>query len=204
MTLPAFEDLKCELYPKNAQQMWDEFLESYPLYDFYIKTAYNAASGGNFKNSFVDSSTTTPPFCALQTCLKQGVKSGKGEPTYGNISERIRLGKDWRDKKGKEAVRYANVMDKLEISREEGEKEASALNSLHFTLRTPESTRPAPLTSPILFPLLRPRGRPFCRTAGPQAGWLGGARVFVSFRFVRFVGTDARTDGRTAGRTDGR
>tara|TARA_B100001121_G_scaffold232020_1_gene205268 strand:+ start:9557 stop:12496 length:2940 start_codon:yes stop_codon:yes gene_type:complete len=35
MTLPAFEDLKCELYPKNAQQMWDEFLESYPLYDFY-------------------------------------------------------------------------------------------------------------------------------------------------------------------------
>ena len=35
MTLPTFEDLKCELYPKNAQQMWDEFLESYPLYDFY-------------------------------------------------------------------------------------------------------------------------------------------------------------------------
>ena len=23
--LPEFEDLKCELYPKNASQMWNEF-----------------------------------------------------------------------------------------------------------------------------------------------------------------------------------
>jgi DNA polymerase-3 subunit alpha len=35
LTLPAFEDLKCELYPKNAQQMWDEFLEGYNEHDFY-------------------------------------------------------------------------------------------------------------------------------------------------------------------------
>ncbi len=35
LTLPAFEDLKCELYPKNAQQMWDEFLEGYKEHDFY-------------------------------------------------------------------------------------------------------------------------------------------------------------------------
>ena len=35
LTLPAFEDLKCELYPKNAQQMWDEFLEGYKDHDFY-------------------------------------------------------------------------------------------------------------------------------------------------------------------------
>lgn len=27
--LPKFEDLKCELYPKNAQQMWDEYTKSY-------------------------------------------------------------------------------------------------------------------------------------------------------------------------------
>ena len=68
-----------------------------------------------------------------KTCSKQGVKSGTGKPTYGDISERINKGKEWRDKKGKEAVRYANVMDKLEISREEAEKEAS-----RFGLTIPE------------------------------------------------------------------
>jgi DNA polymerase-3 subunit alpha len=30
--LPEFEDLKCELYPKNAQQMWDEFVRHYEEY----------------------------------------------------------------------------------------------------------------------------------------------------------------------------
>lgn len=68
-----------------------------------------------------------------KTCSKQGVKSGTGKPTYGDISERIDKGKEWRDKKGKEAVRYANVMDKLEISREQAEKEAS-----RFGLTIPE------------------------------------------------------------------
>lgn len=34
-TLPKFEDLKCELYPKNATQMWDEFIKSYEKYDCY-------------------------------------------------------------------------------------------------------------------------------------------------------------------------
>tara|TARA_Y100000310_G_scaffold63424_1_gene58833 strand:- start:4726 stop:8313 length:3588 start_codon:yes stop_codon:yes gene_type:complete len=33
--LPEKEDLKCELYPKNAQQMWDEFRKSHDRYDFY-------------------------------------------------------------------------------------------------------------------------------------------------------------------------
>jgi DNA polymerase III subunit alpha len=35
--LPEFEDLKCELYPKNAQQMWDEFTRHYDEY----KETYN-------------------------------------------------------------------------------------------------------------------------------------------------------------------
>ena len=34
-TLPAFEDLKCELYPKNASQMWEEYKKHAPEYDFY-------------------------------------------------------------------------------------------------------------------------------------------------------------------------
>jgi DNA polymerase-3 subunit alpha len=33
--LPKFEDLKCELYPKNASQMWDEYKQSYEQYEFY-------------------------------------------------------------------------------------------------------------------------------------------------------------------------
>lgn len=35
VALPKFEDLKCELYPKNATQMWDEFIKSYEQYEFY-------------------------------------------------------------------------------------------------------------------------------------------------------------------------
>ena len=50
----------------------DEFNK--PLLDFYIKTAYNAASAGNFKNSFVDSSITDPQYCALRTCIQQGAR----------------------------------------------------------------------------------------------------------------------------------
>lgn len=57
------------IYPISNDPMFDE-----PLYSFYIKTAYNAASGGNFKNSFVDSTNTNPPFCALKTCLQQGAR----------------------------------------------------------------------------------------------------------------------------------
>jgi len=37
------------------------------LRDYYIKTAYNACSAGQFKNDFVDT-------CALKNCIKQGVR----------------------------------------------------------------------------------------------------------------------------------
>jgi len=37
------------------------------LYDYYIKTAYNACSGGTYKNSFVD-------VCNLKALIKQGVR----------------------------------------------------------------------------------------------------------------------------------
>ena len=59
-----------------------------------------------------------------KTCEKQGKKNSTGKPTYGDITERISNMDNWRDKKGKEAIRYANVMDKLEITREMAEKSA--------------------------------------------------------------------------------
>ena len=37
------------------------------LYDYYIKTAYNACSGGSYKNDFVD-------ICNLKAIIKQGVR----------------------------------------------------------------------------------------------------------------------------------
>ena len=36
--LPKFEELKCELYPKNAQQMWAEYLGRREAYDWYKGT----------------------------------------------------------------------------------------------------------------------------------------------------------------------
>jgi hypothetical protein len=39
----------------------------YTLKDFYIKTAYNACSGGNYKNDYVDT-------CVLKTLIKQGIR----------------------------------------------------------------------------------------------------------------------------------
>ena len=40
---------------------------SYNLFDYYIKTAYNACSGGSYKNDFVD-------ICNLKAIIKQGVR----------------------------------------------------------------------------------------------------------------------------------
>jgi hypothetical protein len=37
------------------------------LNDYYIKSAYNACSGGNYKNGFVN-------ICNLKSVLKQGVR----------------------------------------------------------------------------------------------------------------------------------
>jgi hypothetical protein len=40
---------------------------SYKLFDYYIKSAYNACSGGSYKNDFVD-------ICNLKAIIKQGVR----------------------------------------------------------------------------------------------------------------------------------
>ena len=39
-----------------------------PLRDYYIKTAYNACSGGEYKNDYVDT-------CVVKSLLKQGVRA---------------------------------------------------------------------------------------------------------------------------------
>ena len=59
-----------------------------------------------------------------KTCLKQTKKNTNGKPTYGYIDERVELGEKFRDPKGKEPVLYGNIMEKLNITREDAEKEA--------------------------------------------------------------------------------
>ena len=50
---------------KPIRQGMEEF--SYNLNDYYIKTAYNCCSGGNYRNDYVD-------ICCLKDCLKQGIR----------------------------------------------------------------------------------------------------------------------------------
>jgi hypothetical protein len=45
----------------------DSKILDFTLRDFYVKTAYNACSGGNYKNDYVDT-------CVLKSLLKQGVR----------------------------------------------------------------------------------------------------------------------------------
>jgi len=47
--------------PNNQEQF------TYNLRDYYIKTAYNCCSAGNYKNDFVN-------ICALKECIKQGAR----------------------------------------------------------------------------------------------------------------------------------
>ena len=60
------------------------------------------------------------------TCEKQILKNSNRMPTYGYIDDRIMKGKEFRDPKGKGPVNYGNIMEKLNIRREEAEREAAA------------------------------------------------------------------------------
>ena len=57
-----------------------------------------------------------------KTCHKQSEKNSDGKPNYGTIDER--LDKNYKDKKGKEPIKYSKFMDKMNITREMAEKEA--------------------------------------------------------------------------------
>lgn len=52
---------------RNISIMKDDNGSEFKLRDFYIKTAYNACSAGNFKNDYVN-------ICALKNVIKQGVR----------------------------------------------------------------------------------------------------------------------------------
>jgi hypothetical protein len=63
-------------------------------------------------------------YILCKTCFKQREKNSNGKPTYGYISDRVELGNSFRDPKGKEPVKYGNIMEKLNITRDEAIQEA--------------------------------------------------------------------------------
>jgi len=69
--------------------------------------------------------THTNGYHLCKTCSKQTEKNSNGNPTYGYITERIELGGSFRDPKGKVPVPYGNIMEKLNITRANAEKEAA-------------------------------------------------------------------------------
>jgi hypothetical protein len=67
-------------------------------------------------------------FPVCNTCNKQVEKNSNEEPNYGFISDRLEKGDKFRDPKGKAPVNYANIMEKLKITREEAETAAKRLD----------------------------------------------------------------------------
>ena len=74
-----------------------------------------------------------------KTC-QQGVdRSATGKPTYGTIDDRIAVGVlEYKDPKGKLVLPYANVMEKMNISREAVEAEVKKFSELVGTDTIPE------------------------------------------------------------------
>jgi hypothetical protein len=105
-----------------------------------------------------------------KTCNTQCSKSGTGKPTYGNIEDRVKAGENYVDPKGKSPVRYANIMEKLNITRKDAEREAERLGlkipEEEFVLKVAKRGRPkksvevSDTDSEKSEPIKKKRGRP--------------------------------------------
>ena len=84
-----------------------------------------------------------------KTCQRQADKNATGKPTYGDIESRAAAGiLEYRDPKdNKLTIPYANVMEKLGVTREQVEAEASRFGleipEEHFVKREAKRGRPA-------------------------------------------------------------
>lgn len=105
-----------------------------------------------------------------KTCVKQTEKNSNGKPTYGYIQDRIELGDEFKDPKGKSPVSYGNIMEKLNISRKDVEEEAERLglklNEKMFEVKKSQRGRPKKSTDVVdtesesSEQVKKPRGRP--------------------------------------------
>ena len=89
------------------------------------------------------------PVC--QTCNKQIEKNSNNQPTYGFITSRLEQGISYRDPKGKMPTNYANVMQKMNITREDAEIAAKKLGLIipedQFVIKKAQRGRPKKDTS---------------------------------------------------------
>jgi len=78
------------------------------LYDYYIKTAYNACSGGSYKNDYVD-------ICILKTIINQGVRCLDFEIYSINDKPVVATSttNNYRAKETFNSVDFGNVMDTI-------------------------------------------------------------------------------------------
>jgi hypothetical protein len=78
------------------------------LFDYYIKTAYNACSGGSYKNDFVD-------ICNLKALIKQGVRCVDFEIYSVNNQPVVATSTtdDYYVKETFNSVNFASVMDTI-------------------------------------------------------------------------------------------
>tara|TARA_A100001011_G_C14287571_1_gene834543 strand:- start:1247 stop:2215 length:969 start_codon:yes stop_codon:yes gene_type:complete len=87
---------------------------------------------------------TEYPVC--QTCNKQIEKNSNDQPTYGFISSRLAQGQNYRDPKGKAPTNYGNIMQKMNISKEDAElaakKKGLVIPDYEFTVKTVSRGRP--------------------------------------------------------------
>ena len=64
-------------------------------------------------------------FC--KTCSKQAECSSTDKPPYGDIRERVLLGLEYRDPKGKQTIPFANVAKKLNLDIEKAKEAAASM-----------------------------------------------------------------------------
>ena len=84
-----------------------------------------------------------------KTCHKQSEKNSDGKPNYGTIEER--LDKNYKDKNGKQPIKYSKFMEKMNITREMTEKEAEeqgvTIPEEEFEIKKTSRGRPKKSTS---------------------------------------------------------
>jgi hypothetical protein len=81
--------------------------QDHDLRDYYIKTAFNACSPGNFKNDFVNT-------CALEACIKQGTRCLDFE-IYSINDKPVIATSSQNDFHLKETFNYVSFSDALDI-----------------------------------------------------------------------------------------
>jgi hypothetical protein len=116
---------------KSIDKSLDDF--KYTFKDYYIKTAYNCCSGGNYKNDFVDT-------CVLKDLLKQGVRGLDFE--IFSIDDQPVVATSTSDSYCiKETFNYVNFSDVMSILRDYAFSGSTAPNPfdpiiLHFRIKS--------------------------------------------------------------------